>query len=193
LVMEYVRGHKIGALDVPARARARASLMRAFVRQILDHGVFHADPHPGNLLIEEGGRVVLLDLGAVERIDGKLRMGLLRVVLAFALRRRNALGAAVVDVAVCDPKVTIDRPRLANELATLVDDTSRGANGAQLVGQMVAISRTHALRMPPALLGLTRALAILDGVLRGLDPAANIVADVRRELVPAIARAVWRW
>jgi ubiquinone biosynthesis protein len=194
LVMEYVRGRKVGALDVPARGRARASLMRAFVRQILDHGVFHADPHPGNLLVEDDGRVVLLDLGAVERIDGKLRIALLRVVLAMALRRKRALGAAVVDVAVHDPNgATIDRARLETELATLVDDTSRGADGAKLVGQMVAISRTHSLRMPPALLGLARALAILDGVMRGLDPAANIVADVRREMIPAVARALWRW
>jgi ubiquinone biosynthesis protein len=192
LVLEFVRGQKMGSLEAPAKKRARASLVRAFVRQVLDFGVFHGDPHPGNILVEESGRVVLLDLGAVERIDAGLRMRLLRVVLAMALRRKRALGAAVVDVAMHDPNVTIDRPRLEIELAQLVADTSSGANGAQLVGQMVAISRAHSLRMPPALLGLSRSLAILDGVLRSLDPAADLVADVRREMVPAIARAVWR-
>ena len=192
LVMELVHGQKVGALDAASQKRARASLLRAFVRQVLDHGVFHADPHPGNLLVEKNGRVVLLDLGAVERIDAKLRMGLLRVVLAMALRRKRALGAAVVEVAVSDPNVKIDRARLEVELAQLVDDTSSGADGAKLVGQMIAISRTHALRMPPALLGLARAMAILDGVLRSLDPAADLVADMRREIVPAVMRSVWR-
>jgi len=192
LVMELVRGKSVTKVDASSKKRVRMQLVRAFVRQILDHGVFHADPHPGNLMVDEQGRVVLIDLGAVERIDPALRRGLLRVVFAMALKRKRALGAAVVDVAVSDPRASIDRPRLEGELAQLVDDTAKGADGAKLMGQMVAISRTHHLRMPPALLGLSRALAILDGVLRSLDPAADMIADVRREMVPATLRAVWR-
>lgn len=192
LVMEMVHGKSIGKIDPAIRKGVRLKVIRAFVRQILDYGVFHADPHPGNLMVDETGRVVLIDLGAVERIDAKLRGGLMRVVMAMALKRKRALGAAVVDVAVSDPAMQLDKPRLETELAQLVDDTSKGADGAKLMGQMVAISRTHRLRMPPALLMLSRALAILDGVLRNLDPGADMIADVRREVVPAVMRAAWR-
>jgi predicted unusual protein kinase regulating ubiquinone biosynthesis (AarF/ABC1/UbiB family) len=73
-----------------------------------------------------------------------------------------------------------------------VHDTSGGADGAALLGQMIAISRAHALRMPPSLVGLARALAILDGVVRTLDPAADPIADVRREMAWAAMREVWR-
>jgi ubiquinone biosynthesis protein len=99
LVMEYVRGQKLASLVGPERLRARTRIIRAFVRQILEHGVFHADPHPGNLLVDDDGRIVLLDLGAVDEVDAGTRSGLLRVVLAIALHQPRALGAAVTDIA----------------------------------------------------------------------------------------------
>ncbi|HEX6836618.1 MAG TPA: AarF/UbiB family protein, partial [Polyangia bacterium] len=96
LVMEEVHGKKLSALDEPAQKAARAALLRAFSRQILDHGVFHADPHPGNVLVEPDGRLVLIDLGAVERVDEKLRSSLGRLVRAMALGRKRALADAVL-------------------------------------------------------------------------------------------------
>ena len=124
---------------------------------------------------------------------------LLRVVLAIALHQPRALGAAVTDLGQAGPAGSsralapvADRARLDAALAKLVNDTSRGADGAALLGQMIAISRAHALRMPPSLVGLARALAILDGVVRTLDPAADPIADVRREMAWAAMREVWR-
>ncbi|HWE29086.1 MAG TPA: AarF/UbiB family protein, partial [Polyangia bacterium] len=96
LVMEEVHGEKLSALAEPQQKAARAALLRAFSRQILDHGVFHADPHPGNVLVEPDGRLVLIDLGAVERVDDKLRAGLGRLVRALALGRTRALADAVL-------------------------------------------------------------------------------------------------
>jgi predicted unusual protein kinase regulating ubiquinone biosynthesis (AarF/ABC1/UbiB family) len=58
---------------------------------------------------------------------------------------------------------------------------------------MVALGRTHRLRMQPSLLALVRALALLDGVLRGLDPARDLVADLRREWLWSFGRRVTRW
>src|SRR4051795_11095637 len=94
--MEEIHGKKLTALAEPQQKTARAALLRAFSRQILDHGVFHADPHPGNVLVEESGRLVLLDLGAVEEVDARLRAGIGKLVLAAALGRRRALADAVL-------------------------------------------------------------------------------------------------
>ena len=58
---------------------------------------------------------------------------------------------------------------------------------------MVALGRTHKLRLSPSLLALVRALALLDGVLRGLDPARDLVADLRREWLLSFGRRVGRW
>jgi ubiquinone biosynthesis protein len=191
LVMERIEGRRLAGLEGTARPLARAALLRAFVRQVLEHGVFHADPHPGNVLVEAPGRVVLLDLGAVERLDGATRGKLLRLVLALALRRRRALASAVVSLSVSNGAAPIDAPRLESDVTALVLAASPGASAARMAERMIAVSRTHGLRMPPALLGLARALAILDGVLRSLEPSADVVRDLRLEACRAAARIAW--
>jgi len=179
--------------DLPEQKAARAALLRAFSRQILDHGVFHADPHPGNVLVEEDGRLVLIDLGAVERVDERLRAGVGRLVRAMSLGRTRALADAVLALSPDGASVAVDRARLERELAQLVADASDQADGARVLAQMVALGRTHKLRMQPSLLALIRALALLDGVLRGLDPARNLVADLRREWLWSFGRRMKLW
>ncbi|MDB4970599.1 MAG: hypothetical protein JWN44_6288 [Myxococcales bacterium] len=193
LVMEEVHGQRLSALTDAQQRSARAALLRAFSRQILDHGVFHADPHPGNVLIEPDGRLVLLDLGAVEQVEEAMRTSLGRLVRALALGRTRALADAVLALSPGGVPVAIDRARLEVELACLVDGASGKADGARVLQQMVALGRTHQLRLSPSLLALVRALALLDGVLRGLDPARDLVADLRREWVLSFGRRMGRW
>jgi ubiquinone biosynthesis protein len=193
LVMEEIHGRKLSALAEPEQKAARAALLRAFSRQILDHGVFHADPHPGNVLVEDDGRLVLIDLGAVERVDDRLRAGVGRLVRAMTLGRSRALADAVLALSPDGASVSVDRARLERELQQLVADASGQADGARVLQQMVALGRTHKLRMQPSLLALIRALALLDGVLRGLDPARNLVADLRREWLWSFGRRVKLW
>jgi ubiquinone biosynthesis protein len=199
LVMEEVHGRRLSDLDPAEQKRARARLLRAFSRQILDHGVFHGDPHPGNVLVEESGRLVLLDLGAVERVDEALRSSLGRLVLAMALGRRRALADAVLALSPTGAPVDIDRARLEAELSQLVADAGGKGDGARVLGQMLALGRNHRLRLHPSLLALVRAMALLDGVLRGLDPARDLVSDLRREWLWSFGRRltgrfgrVWR-
>ena len=199
LVMEYVAGTRLVELSPRARGRARQALLRAFVRQMLEHGVFHADPHPGNLLVLPDGRLVLLDLGTIDELGQRLRSGLFRLGLALLLRRRKAMCDEVIGLAHVPADARLDRQRLERDVEALLQSTSRG-EGSALVGQMMSMSRTHTLRLPAPLLALMRALAILDGVLRGLDPAGDVVRDLRREVAWAAARrardtltAPFRW
>jgi ubiquinone biosynthesis protein len=188
LVMEEVHGQRLSELGEEAQKQARAKLLRAFSRQILDHGLFHGDPHPGNVLVEPSGRLVLLDLGAVEHVEDGLRAGLGRLVLALALGRRRALADAVLSLSPSGAAVDIDRARLEEELAALVASAGGQGDGARVLGQMIALGRSHQLRMHPSLVSLVRALALLDGVLRGLDPARDLVADLRKEWLWSFAR-----
>jgi ubiquinone biosynthesis protein len=186
LVMEYVVGSRIHDLPHPQRSRARAALLRAFVRQIVDRGVFHADPHPGNLLVQSDGRIVLLDLGTIDVLEDALRTRLFHLGLALVLRRPARLAACVVELAQTRGQHQLDEERLQRDIDALLRAAS--GDGSAVLGQMLALSRTHGLSLPAALLALMRATAILDGVLRGLEPTRNLVRDVRREL----AWAAWR-
>lgn len=193
LVLEFVAGARLSDLDPPARTRARAALLRAFVRQTVEHGVFHADPHPGNLLVLPDGRIVLLDLGTIDVLDDDLRRRLLRMGVALTLGMRSAVSADVVALAHrpdAKSQRSLDRAALTRDIFKVLEGASVG--GSAVVEQMFQMSRTHELRLPPPLLALLRALVILDGVLRGLDPTQDLVLDVRREVAWAALRRVGR-
>ena len=194
LVMEWVQGRRLAALTPLERGEVRQRILRAFSRQVLDHGLFHADPHPGNMLVEDDGRVVLLDLGAVDALERPLRRQLGRLVRALALRRTHALAGAVLELS--PPPGAIDRPKLEGDLGLLISDLKQRKDGAKVLTRMVAIGRTYRLKMPPTLVALVRALALLDGVLRMLDPVKDVVRDLRREFVLSLVRRVFapvRW
>lgn len=188
LVMEFVVGKRLDDLDASARVLARSALLRAFVRQTVEHGVFHADPHPGNLLVLDDGRIVLLDLGTIDELNEQLRSQLLRAGIALALGMRSTLARHVVSIARgpsddATQRPAIDEQALVRDINQVLGSASEG--GSVVLGQMFQMSRTYGLRLPPTLLALMRALAILDGVLRGLDPRSDLVADVRREVALA--------
>src|SRR6185503_969985 len=87
LTMDFVKGRKITELPPLARIdlahqELAEELCKAYLDQILIDGFFHADPHPGNLLITDDGRLALLDLGMVARIDPALQEQLLKLLLA---------------------------------------------------------------------------------------------------------------
>ena len=136
---------------------------------------------------------MLIDLGAVERVDEHLRADLGRLVRALALGRTRALADAVLALSPDGASVSSIARASSRSWPQLVADAGGHGDGARVLGQMVALGRTHSLRLSPSLLALVRALALLDGVLRGLDPARDLVADLRREWLCRSAAASTRW
>jgi ubiquinone biosynthesis protein len=191
LVMEYAPGMRIDLLAPPARARVREVLLNSFVRQTIDFGIFHADPHPGNMLVHHDGRVILLDFGAIDVLERPLRRKLSRFTRALAMNRSGALCESVIAIAGGSRAEHIDRERMQRDVALLLDATSEG-KATRIVDQMFAMSRAHGLRLPPALFALMRATALLDGVLRSLAPGRDVVRDLRREFLWATMRCSMR-
>ena len=111
LTMEFVPGKKITDLSPLARmdfdgAALAEELFRAYLEQILVHGFFHADPHPGNVFITPDHRIALLDLGMVGRIMPKLQEDLLQLLLAIAEGRGDE--AANIAIKIGEKKEDFD-------------------------------------------------------------------------------------
>ena len=101
LVMEYVEGIRIGDMEALRAAgidprRVARTLVEVFAEQMLVHGFFHADPHPGNLRVEADGRLVLLDFGLTKELPRDFRAAVLELAGALLLGQRERLGAALV-------------------------------------------------------------------------------------------------
>jgi ubiquinone biosynthesis protein len=186
LTMEYVAGTKItdlsplARIDIDGRALAE-DLSRAYLDQILVDGFFHADPHPGNLLITRDGRLALLDLGMVARLDPRRQEQLLKLVLAIT----DGRGHEAADVALQMGTILEghDEDRFRREVADLVASAQSAAADQIQVGRivfsMVRKAAECSVRPVPELSFLGKALLHLDEVSRILDPEIDPNRTVR--------------
>jgi predicted unusual protein kinase regulating ubiquinone biosynthesis (AarF/ABC1/UbiB family) len=172
-------------VDGPALARV---LFDAYLDQVLVHGFFHADPHPGNVLLTDDGRLALIDLGMVARIDPEVQDHLTALLLAIGDRRGR--DAADVAIALGRPLDVFDPERFRQRAADLVGRTA-GEVGELQAGAMVAeltqVAGASGLRLPSELTLLGKALLNLDDVVRRLDPAFS-PDDAIREQTAELAR-----
>ncbi|PYQ55664.1 MAG: ABC transporter, partial [Acidobacteria bacterium] len=165
LTMDYVKGTKITELSPLAlidldNRRLAEDLCKAYLDQILVDGFFHADPHPGNLLVTGDGRLALLDLGMVARIEPAMQEQLLKLLLAVTAGQGQQ--AAQVTLQIGTPLETLDEAHYRREVADLVG-SFQSLSGEQIqVGRAVIhlarLSAENGVRPAPELTMMGRAL-----------------------------------
>ncbi len=188
LTMEYVRGTKITSLSPLARLEVDGvalaeELFRAYLKQILVDGFFHADPHPGNVFLTDDHRICLLDLGMVGTLAPDLQQDLLRLLLAISEGRGDE--AARVATSIGERRERVDERAFTEDVKLLVADFAGTGTAAEIqMGRvMLDVTRTAAengIRLPVELSVLGRALLALDQVGRTLDPDFDPNAAIRR-------------
>ena len=177
LTMDFVDGHSVRELSDLRRqevdgAALADELVRAYIDQILVHGIVHADPHPGNLFLVGNDRLVLIDLGMVARLGHGVRDHLLDLTLAIAEERAD--DAVRVLEQAGTPLADYDRAHLEVHLAELLGRHA-GASLSRLDTGSVLLQLSRAcaaadLRPPAELAMVGKALLHLDEVTRCLDP-----------------------
>ena len=183
LTMEFLDGVKVSAVgtsDAPGldpRLVARRGA-DAVLRQILVNGLFHADPHPGNILVLPGNVVAFIDFGIVGRVDRQMRQWLTDTILAVG--RRDAERLADIVVSVATPLRAVDMGELARDIAEMLDVYADVALGELSLGEVLAaitaaVAR-HRLKLPPDLLLLIKSVTTIEAVGRHLDPSIKLVA-----------------
>jgi predicted unusual protein kinase regulating ubiquinone biosynthesis (AarF/ABC1/UbiB family) len=157
-------------------------LFQAYLKQILVDGFFHADPHPGNVLITDDGRLALLDLGMVARIPPRLQDQLLRLLLATSEGRAD--DAAAVALTIGEKAEDTDEEAFRHRIGRLVvsyrDASIRQIEFGAIVLEEVKASAESGIRLPPELAMLGKALLNLDHIGRALDPEFDPNAAIRR-------------
>lgn len=187
LTMEYIDGRKITAVsplelvEVDGRALAN-ELFRACLHQILIDGLFHADPHPGNVFLTGDCRIALLDLGMVARIPASMQEKLLRLVIAVAHGRGEEAAEAAVQIG--EVRDGFDQSDFTHRVSDLIDQLRDAAVKDIQVGRLVLevtrIAAKSGIRVPAQLALLGKALLSLDQVGRILDPDFDPNSAIRR-------------
>ncbi|GAA4894908.1 AarF/UbiB family protein [Tessaracoccus lubricantis] len=195
IVMERLHGQPLSAADVDAlaphrRAELAEELLSGVLRQIFVTGVFHADLHPGNVVLTDDGELALLDFGSVGRLDRPTRSAL--VMLLFAVERQDSIAATDALLDLMDRPDDLDDRDLEREVGGLIvrygDGLAPGGSAAMFTALLDLVVR-HGFRVPPQLAAVFRTLGTLDGTLRLLDPDIDLMrtakargAEVAREL-----------
>lgn len=203
MVQERLRGIKIddlAALDAAGLDRHRIAMhaSRLIIREVLEDGFFHADPHPGNLFIEPDGTIGLVDFGMVGTLSAPVQAQLVAMVVAFASRDAVQLSEALL--AFAPPRGNVDRIRLNREVDRLVraytEKPLAEVDMVEIIDGLLDIARGYHLRPPTEISLIGRMLALLDGIGRALDPGYSMVAVLKPYVETMMRRrfqpdAVW--
>jgi ubiquinone biosynthesis protein len=199
LTMEYVRGVKVTSLPAVRRIeldgdRLGDELFRAYLKQILVDGVFHADPHPGNVFLTDDDRVALIDLGMVGYVTGSMQEQLLKLLIAISDGKGEE--AAEIAASMGTRLDSFDREQYTREISRLVslhgDSTMGEIDVGRVVVEITRISGENGVRQPAELTLLGKTLLNLDRVAVTLAPDFEVNAAIRRHAASLMRRRMVR-
>ncbi len=178
VVMERLRGRPLSDLTTPLTAEVAGEradvLCTSQIDAMLAGDRFHADPHPGNVLHLDDGRIGLIDLGATGKLDAFERASMFQLLVALGLQEPTLLSEALVAVGAIAPHH--DRDRLERELARfLATHLDSGLPSATALTELLRLLTELGVRLPAQASTMFRALATLAGTVEHLVPGYPIV------------------
>jgi len=204
LVTEFVRGTKVDKLDQMFASgqlsfeAVMGTLTEAYIRMMLIDGSLHADPHPGNILVQDDGTVVFLDFGMVVQIETATRERIFRIALATTRDDVDAIITAMFELGMIDPEISRTEIR---EAAGEILGILRGARHMEprriqeMVQEILDAFYTWPLVLPEELVYFFRASALLEGIGFRYDPRFNgmeamqpVLKRMRSELLNATVK-----
>ncbi|MEJ6023175.1 ABC1 kinase family protein [Ramlibacter sp. PS4R-6] len=201
LTMERVVGTKITKLSGFARLDIDGTalideLFHAYLKQVLVDGLFHADPHPGNVFITEDGRLALLDLGMVGRTTPEMQEHLLKILIAVSDGRSEQASDVIVQISEHDEEDDTDAAEFRRRMGALVAaQQGRGLQHVNVGNTLIDVTRLAAdcgFFVPSELTMLAKTLLQLDEIGKVLDPEFDPNAAVRRHAATLTSKRMKR-
>ncbi len=178
VVQERIFGQRVDTLaSVGKRADLAQNLLDAYVHMFFVLGYFHGDPHPGNIMVTEEGRLSLHDFGVVGSLDRPTRHSLAAFMLAFTEQDTEWVLDSWLELGMLSK--TSDREKLRPAVAAIMSEYSRRPINEWSVGEafsrLLAATRDFNFAVPLHLLVLARATLLLEAVVRRLDPGFSLL------------------
>ena len=183
LTMEWITGTKLTDIEaVQAKGIDATHLVEVGVecslRQLLEHGFFHADPHPGNLLAMEDGRLAYLDFGMMSRIKPYQRYGLIEAVVHLVNRDFDSLAEDYVKLDFLTPDTELKPivPALAGVFGNALGASVAELNFKSITDQMSAMMYEFPFTVPAYYALIIRSMVTLEGIAIGIDPEFKVLS-----------------
>jgi ubiquinone biosynthesis protein len=179
LTLSFVSGTKITEASPPHSGPelARALIESAF-RQLFEDGVFHGDPHPGNLLVLDDGRIGILDFGLVGRLTPQMRENVVMLVIAVALRDAESVARLVYRVGIPDQRTNLSdfRRDIDAILQRHLGTSLKHIESRTLLRELLDLAVRYRIAVPKEYALLGKSAMTLEGVIRRLDPDLDVLA-----------------
>ncbi len=189
LTMDFIPGKKITQIEPLERMELEGGpiadeLFKAYLKQVLVDGLFHADPHPGNVFLMEDHRLALLDLGMVGRTTPAMQEKLIKVLIAISEGKGEEAVALVIQMSLTTEY--FNEPEFRRKISSLVaeqqDSTLEKIDVGMLLLEVGRSAGENGLFVPIELTMLGKTLLQLDQIGRGLDDKFNPNAAIRRHV-----------
>ncbi|MBN1400247.1 MAG: AarF/ABC1/UbiB kinase family protein, partial [Anaerolineae bacterium] len=158
-----------------------ARIVTIYLRLVFEHGIFHGDPHPANILIADDGTVGLVDFGVVGYLTPQIKDHLGGLLLALVQQDADAVVRIIVRMGAAAR--TADQRALQRDVHRLLlryyDASLASVPIAEFLSEVMAIAFKHRIRLPSDLALLARTVIVLEGVARSLDPSLVLASHLR--------------
>jgi predicted unusual protein kinase regulating ubiquinone biosynthesis (AarF/ABC1/UbiB family) len=182
LVLEYMPGIKISHYEALEAAGLDRKLLanlsaEAYLQQILDHGLFHADPHPGNLAVSPEGALIFYDFGMMGRLKSDIRQKLIGTFFGIAQKDATQVVNSLIDLGALVPTEDLSPVRRSIQymLDNFMDQPLEIQSIDAISEDLYDIAYGQPFRFPATFTFVMRAFSTLEGVGKGLDPDFNFM------------------
>jgi ubiquinone biosynthesis protein len=191
LVLERIDGRKLGpghGLSQERASELARTFFRSYVRQVTVAGIYHADPHRGNVLLTEDGRLALLDFGLLGRLDDDTRRALALLLMAVAQNRAEDVAQLILELSL----TTVE-----SDQAAFVHDVRRklpryhwrplsGIRAGEALADLQRLALVHGIRLPTSFALVGKTLSQADSIARTLDPELDPVELLEEDSLEVI-------
>ncbi|MBU5354694.1 phosphotransferase [Paenibacillus barcinonensis] len=172
LTMEYIEGT---SFTKAVTNDVSEMVMHAFLDQILMMGIFHADPHPGNLMLTADGEVALIDFGSVGYLTDEERGGMLSFLMGYSNKDTKEMAHGLTKV--CEEGDLLDQKLIEQRLNRLLAEASFSADPTSvMMKRMMTLISDMGMSLKPTIAGAFRAIITLDGTLSSVDDTFSLSA-----------------
>lgn len=199
LTMDYIPGRKITEITPLARldlngAMLADELFRAYLKQVLVDGLFHADPHPGNVFLTDDKKIALIDLGMIGRTSPERQEQLLKMLVAVS--EGNSETAADISLQISDTTAEFDEKSFRRSISALIAEQKDTVLKSMDVGKaLLALGKSAAengIFVPTEFTMLGKTLLQLDQIGKTLDPDFNPNESVRKNVTTILNQRMWK-
>ncbi|MCU0696645.1 MAG: AarF/UbiB family protein [Myxococcaceae bacterium] len=179
LTLEFLRAPKLSSaqLDADAKQRLAGIILEEAFKELFEDGLFHGDPHPGNLLVFEDGPVLaIIDFGLVGRVTRQMQDALIQLILSIALRDSESLARQLYRLGTPDSRANLlqFKTDIDGILNAYLPTAIKDVNAKLLLRDLLNLAVKYRVKVPREYAILARAAVAIEGILRTLYPEMPI-------------------